>query len=140
MRITSLELANFKSIKEYSFELGNLNLLMGLNGMGKSSFVQSILLLRQSPNLKKGELRLNDNLVKIGRGSDLFYAYSKTDSLNYKIAYGDDLIQEFHFMYEPDADLFKTKNETNVDDQFLQLPIFGNGFQYLTAERTSPVK
>ena len=44
----SLELKNFKPINKKYFPLRNLNFLVGLNGMGKSSFIQSLLVLRQS--------------------------------------------------------------------------------------------
>ena len=57
--IQSLELKNFKAIKKKNFKLRNLNILLGLNGQGKSSFIQSLLLLRQSDKLPQGELKLN---------------------------------------------------------------------------------
>ena len=46
--IETLEIKNFKSIKKKRFGLRNLNLLLGLNGMGKSSFVQMLLLLHDA--------------------------------------------------------------------------------------------
>lgn len=41
-----IEVKNFKSLKHLDYKCAKLNLLMGLNGAGKSSFVQSLLLLR----------------------------------------------------------------------------------------------
>lgn len=41
-----IEVKNFKSIKHLDYKCARLNLLTGLNGAGKSSFVQSLLLLR----------------------------------------------------------------------------------------------
>ena len=49
--IKSIHIQNFKSLKDILMIPTSLNLLMGLNGMGKSSFIQSLLLLRQN---KKG--------------------------------------------------------------------------------------
>ena len=46
--ISTLNLKNFKSIKSKEFQLRNLNVVIGMNGQGKSSFIQSLLLLRQS--------------------------------------------------------------------------------------------
>lgn len=43
-----LSLENFKSIKDENFEFRSLNIFTGFNGMGKSSALQSLLLLRQS--------------------------------------------------------------------------------------------
>jgi predicted ATPase len=67
--IRSLEIKNFKSIKSKYFPLRNLNVVMGMNGQGKSSFIQALLLLRQSDKLSAGILKLNsgDNgLVNMG--------------------------------------------------------------------------
>lgn len=41
-----IEVKNFKSLKHLDYKCAKLNLLTGLNGAGKSSFVQTLLLLR----------------------------------------------------------------------------------------------
>ena len=46
--INFLKIQNFKSLRNVQFDFRNLNLLMGLNSMGKSSVIQSLLILRQS--------------------------------------------------------------------------------------------
>lgn len=47
--ITSTRLKNFKGFQnDITFPVSKINLLTGINGRGKSSFLQSILLLRQS--------------------------------------------------------------------------------------------
>ena len=46
--ISKIEIKNFKSIKDANLETSNLNLFTGLNASGKSTFLQSLLLLRQS--------------------------------------------------------------------------------------------
>lgn len=43
--INSLFIKNFKSIEEYQFELGALNLFVGPNSSGKSSAIQALLLV-----------------------------------------------------------------------------------------------
>jgi len=67
--ITHLRIKNFKLHKDTSLQLGNLNLLCGQNGVGKSSIIQALLLLRQSFQ-KEGRLRegldLNKPLCEIG--------------------------------------------------------------------------
>ncbi len=47
--------------------------------MGKSTFIQSFLLMKQSENLFQGTLRLNGQLAEIGKGSDAFYQYSNRE-------------------------------------------------------------
>ncbi|TXL16810.1 ABC transporter permease, partial [Methylococcaceae bacterium HT2] len=46
--IERLSLRNFKSIKDEVFDFEGLTLFSGLNGMGKSTALQSMLILRQS--------------------------------------------------------------------------------------------
>jgi predicted ATPase len=48
--IKKIEVENFKSILAGELEIGYLNLLTGVNGSGKSTFLQTLLLIRQSYN------------------------------------------------------------------------------------------
>jgi len=61
--ITHTTIKNFKSHRETSLSLSCLNILTGLNGVGKSSVFQALLLLRQS-YLKN---RLHEGIVVAGR-------------------------------------------------------------------------
>lgn len=54
--ITKLYIKNFKSLKEVDLEMRHLNLLAGMNSSGKSSLIQSLLLLRQSRNDLKANI------------------------------------------------------------------------------------
>ncbi len=45
--ITALNIKNFKSHSQTHLDLSCLNILSGLNGTGKSSIFQALLLLRQ---------------------------------------------------------------------------------------------
>lgn len=44
--IQSLRIKNFKSIKETEVTFGNFNVLVGLNGAGKTNFIQALLFLK----------------------------------------------------------------------------------------------
>ena len=136
--INSIELKNFKSIKKHRFPLRNLNIILGLNGMGKSSFLQSLLLLRQSDFLNRGELKLNGQFVEIGKGSDAFYQYSKEDEMIFDIVFSDKNDNRFVFEYDKDADYFKTKKDEPLASSFFQQALFKNDFQYLSASRIDP--
>ena len=46
--IETIRLTNFKCFEKQTLKLGNITLLTGLNSSGKSTFIQSLLLLRQS--------------------------------------------------------------------------------------------
>ena len=136
--IHAFELKNFKSIKRHRFPLRNLNVILGLNGMGKSSFIQSLLLLRQSDNLSRGELKLNGPLVEIGKGADAFYQFSKEDEMIFDIRFSDKQNKRFEFSYEKEADYFRTKIKEPIDQSFFNQSLFDKKFQYLSASRIDP--
>jgi predicted ATPase len=142
--IESLEIKNFKSIKRKHFTLRNLNLLLGLNGMGKSSFIQSLLLLRQSERIDRGELNLKGIYVNIGNTKDALYQYSKRgEDLSFTLQFKDTEAYIMDFAYEIEADVFKQKIYLvdafdNYIDQHRSEALFGNNFQYLNANRIPP--
>lgn len=72
--LTALTLKNFKVFKEKtSFPLARLNLLTGINGRGKSTLLQSLLLLKQSidQNPTTDKLHLNGSCIDLGTFSDV---------------------------------------------------------------------
>jgi len=152
--IKKLTINNFKTLKHLELECSNLNLLTGLNGMGKSSVIQALLLLRQSHQrgmLQTRGLTLKGDLVNIGTGKDAFYEFDidkevisfgikmqKTEaerkwefaySLNEEVE-GENIERKFDtsdvLPFLPTAD-----RPTISDDESL----FGNAFQYLHANR-----
>lgn len=69
-----IELANFKCFERLVLPCAPLNLLCGLNGMGKSSVIQALLVLRQSfetGDLEAGRLVLGGELTDLGTGLDV---------------------------------------------------------------------
>lgn len=153
--INSIEIKNFKSIKSKVFPLRNLNVLLGLNGQGKSSFIQSLLLLRQSnvePGRVKGWLNLNGRYVDIGNTKDAFYQYAKKGNLIFDLSVGEasSTTIPFHYAYEMERDVLPPKSEKNlygetkIDfDSMIrvaseQTGLFSNQFQYLNAYRIQP--
>lgn len=72
--LTEIRLKNFKTFKNATkFPLSKINLLTGINGRGKSSFLQSLLLFQQSINFdaNTSQFILNGNLVQLGTFRDL---------------------------------------------------------------------
>lgn len=72
--ITKLELKNFKCFKDLTFfEFSNLNLLTGINGRGKSSLLQSLLLLSQSINNNNQieNVKFNGRYINLGNYDDV---------------------------------------------------------------------
>ncbi len=74
--INYIHIENYKSIKKIGIPLSNLNLFFGMNGMGKSSTIQSILLCRQSfwKNDCNGidKIYPNGDLIELGTAGEVF--------------------------------------------------------------------
>lgn len=67
--LSEISLSNFKCFKEETvFPLANINLLTGVNGRGKSSVLQSLLIMRQSVDIDSysRQVYLNGNCVDLG--------------------------------------------------------------------------
>jgi predicted ATPase len=135
--ITSIRAENFKSLKKINVKTNNLNLLMGLNGMGKTSFIQVLLLLMQSDKLEQQILELNGVLAKIGLGKDALYQFAQEDYLLLGITLDNKSEYSWRFDYKKDKDeLPATEGFTNE-----QMKIFREKtklFQYINTNRIGP--
>lgn len=81
--ITSIALENFKCYRHLDkTPLAQINLLAGLNGRGKSSFMQALLLLAQSYSQKEGisSLKIAGRYVNLGSFKDVLN--SDADKVN----------------------------------------------------------
>lgn len=105
--INSIALQNFKCYEQISeFSLGKINLLTGINGKGKSSFLQSLLLFRQSVehDVQTTKLLLNGSSVRLGTFSDLKNSdtpHSKEVSFTFIIK-KDNIIFEAYYAFTSD--------------------------------------
>ncbi|MGL6161624.1 AAA family ATPase [Microbulbifer sp.] len=73
--IEQIAIRNFKCFEDVKVPIRPLTVLAGVNGMGKSSCMQSMLLLRQSLKAANGDqsAQLNGPLVELGYADDVFY-------------------------------------------------------------------
>lgn len=151
--ISSLEIHNFKSIKSKLFPLRNLNVLLGLNGQGKSSLIQSLLLLRQSNRELggvKGCLNLRGDHVDVGNAKDAFYQYAQKGDLIFELSLDGEMTIPFRYAYDAEKDLLfptlpsDSQDAPRVDFESLigeagrRTGLFSNRFQYLNAYRIPP--
>lgn len=138
--ITNLKLENFKCFKEIELSLGYLNLLSGINSMGKSSIIQSLLLLRQSYERDSSTegVFLNGNYVSLGNGIDLNYFNNETDENSIIIKANDDCYEwKMDFSQNADYIQFIKKPENSM---LQQCSLFNDSFEYVVAERLGPRK
>jgi len=141
--ITKLKIANFKSHLSTELDMGALTVLTGINSSGKSSVLQSLLLLRQSfKNNRLGAgLDLNRPLCDIGNGYDALSRFANNEIITFMIK--SDIEYEWNFDLTDRRKLYDTfipsVKGMNVNNSFSQLPLFTNDFQYLSASRWAHV-
>jgi predicted ATPase len=139
--INTLHLRNFKCFEDEIIHLSNLNLLTGLNGMGKSSVIQSLLLLRQ--NFENGllttqrRLGLNGDYVNIGNTYDLLYRYFQEKEIAISLNAQGDLSPAWRWSAEENNDALSESWNGGVD-RLSKLSLFNTKFHYLNAERIGP--
>ncbi len=152
--ITSINIENFKSIKSANVPIRPLTILMGLNSSGKSSFLQTLLLINQS-SFYRGRINLRGSLIDVGKMRDIFYEFEKGESLmtlgiTFKNIRGiNSFLLKFKYISEEqilDADqFFINKNklkEEEFKNSYLNISyteaISNRNTQYLEAERFGP--
>jgi predicted ATPase len=143
--ISELCLKNFKCFEYVDLPLSKLNLLAGINSMGKSSVIQSLLLLRQSyeQGFLNDRIRLNGNYTNIGRGRDLLYrnAVDSGQGVCIRLVYND-FTFSWKIKYEADNDsLMIDEAEYPFPDtpgSKFNASLFRDSFEYISADRIGP--
>ncbi|MFB2978715.1 DUF3696 domain-containing protein [Microseira sp. BLCC-F43] len=150
--ISNLRLINFKPFTNQGLQFRPLTLLSGINSTGKSSVLQSLLLLRQSYQqglLPKTGLALNGDLICIGTAQDAFHEGTTKEYLGFDIAWSENNIEaQWRFTYNLDVDVRETVGLLDVDVLNIDAEptnydvyksnIFSQKFHYLQAERIGP--
>jgi predicted ATPase len=139
--IQTLSLRNFKCFEEQTLSLGNLTMLAGLNGMGKSSILQALLLLRQSKIdglLDRVGLSLNGELVELGTVKDVFFEGAHEDEFGFAMEVDGEKVS-WTFNYDRQSDV-ANQISPPVPDSVYKINLFNDQFHYLQAERIGPRK
>ncbi|QBI56459.1 DUF3696 domain-containing protein [Streptomonospora litoralis] len=136
--ITALEIRNFKRFTRASFDLGRLTVLSGLNGAGKSTVIQSLLLARQISELQSGNtIQLNGPYgLALGEAQELLRLDAEGSSIELILRSG---AQQRHYrMSVPDERALYVLLENVFESPLPELTRHGFGFTYLGAERLGP--
>jgi predicted ATPase len=134
--IEQIRIKNFKSLKNISINTKRLNLLAGLNGMGKSSFIQMLLLLKQSDDIATtGILKLKGRFVDIGKGKDALYQFASEELIELFLL-GHAFRIHWNFNYDPQSEILKAQFKPMFS---AQVNTILSNFQYLSAERIGPM-
>jgi predicted ATPase len=140
--LTEINLYQFKRFQDELIEFFPLTLLTGINGMGKSSVIQSLLTLRQS--FDKGELRQrnqlvieDDQLANLVSPDDMLCskAIDNTVAFELKDSYGNGA--RWSLQAEGKSNTLPVVVDQITGDIFAS-NLFADNFQYLSAERLGP--
>lgn len=142
--INSLHVKNFKCFKEAQISLSALTILCGHNNVGKSSFIQSLLLLREASSQERVSTRivkLNGPFsLELGQVKDVLHTGANENVMNFSI----DSHNSKRFTWKVSV------AESNFEDQFIKvilpdeidIPCISSNipfiFNYLSAERLGP--
>ena len=141
--ISNLRIQRFKCFDNVDLPFEKLTLLAGVNGAGKSTAVQALLLLRQAfvmESLKNDKLILNGDLVKIGTARDALFAGSDEDNIVFGVSFTENPDSKYDWTFDYDREnkgrYFLSGASSNKN--FPPSGLFGKRFVYLNAERLGP--
>lgn len=140
--ISSLELKNFKCFEKLQIDLKSVNLFTGVNGVGKSTVIQALLLLRQSflADKENNKLYLNGKYVEMGNSQDVVYDKAQDDFVEINVmSNGKKYVHKYS--YEQDTDYLNAVTGTSdVPKEALKddVILYGDNFVYLSAYRIKP--
>jgi len=137
--IQLLRLNNFKCFDHVEVPFSPLTILSGVNGSGKSSVLQAILLVRQSVDMKTRQissLELRGSRIEIGSGEDILHEDADEDFLEFQInaTNGGSVCTKFAYDREADRLSAETPSEfpsgfALLDDPLITVPADRQGPQ-----------
>lgn len=134
--INKVRIRNFKSLKDLSLELKPLSVISGINGVGKSSLIQSLLLLRQSffrGEFKEGISLDGDLTGNLGSVGDVENKSSVENTIEISV---NDCKNIFFTKDQKDDTILR--GHTEISKLKTNSLFSKNRFQYISASRISP--
>ncbi len=146
--LSRVDLVNFKCFENLELRCAAINLLCGLNGMGKSSLLQALLVLRQSietGELRRGRLALGGERADLGTGLDVLFDGAQDDTVGFGLHSDEMQVPwDVRFTYSQTADQLSAVGDELAHDfvpgAWLEIPPLGGLLIYVNAERVGPRK
>lgn len=120
--INKLGIKNFKNLHNVEAFLSRVNILAGINGRGKSSFLQSILVLSQSWRQGQTKMLLPSGCWKnLGRYRDIHNVYYSSEPLSFSIESDEGVEKQFILNYRESTEnpAFGALESFTVDDKVI---------------------
>ena len=115
--IDKISLKNFKAFKDAEIEIKPITIFVGPNNGGKSSFIQSILLIQQTLiGSGKEVLSLNGQLPNLGDFEGVVNQKAKAKEMGFKFDFDDRTYIDFTIAMGKDKKLFVKKFACKVGD------------------------
>lgn len=140
--IAKIKLKNFKLFENEEVALAPLTLITGINGMGKSSVLQSLLLLKQSYEIgyleAKKQVDLNNDFVNLESAESLCFS-GASDEKTVEITLETDRPSTHCWRLDasnPKEDVLNCLYEG--DENWKEIALFSEDFIFLEAERWGP--
>lgn len=148
--ITSLKINHLKSFEDSGdLRFSRVNLLTGLNGRGKSTIIQSLLLVAQSYDPEKGiyKVALKGRFVDLGTYDDILRRGSKSDEIGIDVITDDEVDSNISFILGHDendqkfaaiSDL-RVNGKSRMESVSSQSFVVADGGAQVVSDRGEPV-
>jgi len=142
--IEYIRIQRFKCFSDITVQFKRLTLFTGENSTGKSTIIQSLLLLRQAHQMRAWRQKrfpLNGPWVKLGTEKDALCHWAEDDSIEFTIGFTENENKYFHWKISTiDKKLESFFMKTLEIPQFEKpLPnILANRFFFISADRLGP--
>ena len=155
--IRGLRLVNFKCFENENVPLERLTLLAGVNGAGKSSIVQALLILRQiclHGDFSDLKVSLSGELVDLGRAADILFTSANEDKITLELEADGYPVLMAAWLVDIDSSEASWSEPNTIQETLRSMADGGMalfngapsstprvaGFNYLSAERFGPRK
>jgi predicted ATPase len=141
--IARIEIAGFKRFTASCFELASLVVLCGLNGAGKSSMLQALLLCREAMTSQAKTVSLNGGPfgLELGTAEDV-HNRASVGNISIRMMTADDpTVAQWRFAVPestPDSLYLVVAERPDPFGEAFVLDAVPRGFTYLSAERFGP--
>ncbi len=154
-----IKVKNFKSLKDINLKLSNLNLFTGVNSSGKSSVIQTLLLIKQNFENKLiildelsrkmnitveellvvllSSLRINTDYLNLGNASNILYENATEDQMLIQIELENGLVDFDCNNFRENKDQETIDCKLSFQGKISEL-LVNNNFSYLSADRIIP--
>ncbi|MBP1631556.1 MAG: hypothetical protein H6Q15_2449 [Bacteroidetes bacterium] len=147
--LQQLRIQNFKSHEDSIIKFSNLTVLCGANGVGKSSVIQSLLVLRESfldkSNSSLNYLNLKTDAINIGCANDALYQFCNEEIISFSIISD---IQTYNFAFK--VDIARDSTKTLIEKvesghhfditRIYEESLFSTKCQFISAARLGPLE